>query len=57
MANRLTDAEIETPCETVSQIYAEVVCKKLAYGLRKVSVKRANKTLGEISTDLGRDTW
>ena len=49
--------EIETLGETVSQIYAEVLCKKLAYGLRKVGVKTANETLGEISTDLGRGTW
>ena len=57
LANRLTEVEIETLGETVSQIYAEVLCKKLAYGLRKVGVKTANETLGEISTDLGRDTW
>ena len=49
--------EIETLGETVSQIYSEVLCKKLAYGLRKMGVKRANETLGEISTDLCRDTW
>ena len=49
--------QIETLGETVSIWDAEVLCKKLAYGLSKVGVKRANETLGEISTDLGRDTW
>ena len=57
LADRPTDVEIETLAKTVAQRYAEVLCKKLAYGLRKVGVKTANETLGEISTDLGRDTW
>ena len=30
--------------------------QKIAYGLRNAGVKTANETLGEITTDLGRDT-
>lgn len=37
--------------------WPEVLVKKLAYELRRVGVETVNETVGEISTDLGRDTW
>ena len=49
--------ELEILAETMARLYAEVLVKKLAYVLRKVGVKTVNETVGEISTDLGRDTW
>ena len=49
--------ELEILAETMARLYAEVLVKKLAYVLRKVGVKVGNETVGEISTDLGRDTW
>ena len=56
LANRLTDVELEILAETMARLYAEVLVKKLAYELRKVGVETVNETVGEISTDLGRDT-
>ena len=47
--------EVETPFETIAQIY-KVLVKKLAHGLRKVGVEIVNDTMGEISTDLGQET-
>ena len=49
--------ELEILAETMARLYAEVLVKKLAYELRKVGVKTVNETVGEISKDLGRDTW
>ena len=61
--------EIETLDETVSQRYAQVLFKKLAYELRKVDVEEVNSTVVQmnpqplmdsgrhISKDVGRDTW
>ena len=49
--------ELEILAETMAQLYAEVLVKKLAYVLRKVGVETVNETVGNISTDLGRDTW
>ena len=40
LANRLTDVEIETLGETVSQIYAEVLCKKLLTGKERWVLKQ-----------------
>ena len=61
--------EIETLGEPVAQTYAEVLKKKLAYGLRKVDVETVNETVTEVkaqalvdtvrhtSTDGSRRTW
>ena len=69
LADRPIDVEIETMSETVSQRYAQVLLKKLAYELRKVDVEGVNATVVEmnpqplmdsgrhISKDVGRDTW
>ena len=50
--------------ETVSQRYAQVLLKKLAYELRKVDVEGVNATVVEmmdkgrhIRKNVGRDTW
>ena len=69
LADRPGDVEIETLDERVSQRYAQVLLKKLAYELRKVDVEGVNATVVEmnpqllmdsgrhIRKDVGRDTW
>ena len=69
MAERPGDVQIEIMDETVSQRYAQVLLKKLAYELRKVDGEGVNATVVEmnpqplmdsgrhIRKDVGRDTW
>ena len=48
--------ETETLGETVAQKYAEVLLKKLAYGLRKVDVETVNETVAQIKSQPPVDT-
>ena len=49
LADRPADVEIETMDERVSQRYAQVLLKKLAYELRKVDVEGVNATVVEMN--------
>ena len=61
VAKRLAVVKLKTFFSLLSKIKAEARIDTLANRLTdveiKMSIKTANETLGEISTDLGRDTW
>lgn len=61
VAKRLAMVNLKTFFSLLSKIKAEARIDTLANRLTdveiKISIKTANETLGEISTDLGRDTW
>ena len=61
MAKRLAVVKLKTFFSLLSKIKAEARIDTLANRLTdvkiKMGIKTANETLGEISTDLGRDTW
>ena len=61
VAKRLVVVKLKTFFSLLSKIKAEARIDTLANRLTdveiKMSIKTANETLGEISTDLGRDTW
>ena len=61
VAKRLAVVKLKTFFSLLSKIKAEARIETLANRLTdvemKMSIKTANETLGEIRTDLGRDTW
>ena len=61
VAKRLAVVKLKTFFSLLLKIKAEARIDTLANRLTDVeitmSIKTANETLGEISTDLGRDTW
>lgn len=61
VAKRLAVVKLKTFFSLLSKIKAEARIDTLANRLTdveiKMGIKTANETLGEISTDLGRDTW
>ena len=61
VAKRVAVVKLKTFFSLLSKIKAEARIDTLANRLTdveiKMSIKTANETLGEISTDLGRDTW
>ena len=61
VAKRLAVVKLKTFFSLLSKIKAEARIDTLANKLTdveiKMGIKTANETLGEISTDLGRDTW
>ena len=61
VAKRLAVVKLKTFFSLLSKIKAEARIETLANRLtdveKKMAIKTANETLGEISTDLGRDTW
>ena len=61
VAKRLAVVKLKTFFSLLSKIKAEARIETLANRLTdveiKMGIKTANETLGEISTDLGRDTW
>ena len=61
VAKRLAVVKLKTFFSLLSKIKAEARIDTLANKLTdveiKMGIKTANETLGEIRTDLGRDTW
>ena len=61
VGKRLAVVKLKTFFSLLSKIKAEARIETLANRLTdveiKMSIKTANETLGEIRTDLGRDTW
>ena len=61
VAKRLAVVKLKTFFSLLSKIKAEARIETLANRLTdveiKMGIKTANETLGEIGTDLGRDTW
>ena len=61
VAKRVAVVKLKTFFSLLSKIKAEARIDTLANRLTdveiKMSIKTAHEKLGEISTDLGRDTW
>ena len=61
VAKRVAVVKLKTFFSLLSKIKAEARIETLANRLTdveiKMGIKTANETLGEIGTDLGRDTW